>query len=109
MISTEAAEKALEFLRKTARDYEDVVYRALESERKAKLQIALAIVRMENANTPTKVPATVRKEHALSELEVQEALEEADKAAAHRIGLDAQRDAAKNTLMLHMSMVKDRI
>lgn len=109
MISTEAAEKALEFLRKTAVDYEDIVYAALETERKAKLQIALAIVRMENADSKAKVPATVRKEHALADDEVQEAIKEADQAAAHRIGIDAQRDAARSTLMLHMSMVKDRM
>lgn len=109
MISTDAAEKALDFLRRTALQMEEKTREAKAAARKAKYVHALAIVRMENANTPNKIPATVRKEHALADDEVQAALKEEDEKAAELIGINAQRDAARDTIILYMSMVKDRM
>jgi hypothetical protein len=108
MISTEKAEKALEYLRRTAVEMERIVLDEKEAARKAKYTQALAIVRMANANGE-KVPATVRKEHSWADAEVQAAFQEEDAAAAKRIGIDAQRDAAKTTITLYQSMVKDRM
>jgi hypothetical protein len=108
MIDPEAAEKALDFLRRTAVGMEALVLDAKEAARKAKYTQALAIVRMANANGE-KVPATVRKEHSWADAEVQAAFEAEDKAAARLIGIDAQRDAAKTTISLYQSMVKDRL
>jgi hypothetical protein len=108
MIDPEAAEKALDFLRRTSVGMEALVLDAKEAARKAKYTQALAIVRMANANGE-KVPATVRKEHSWADAEVQAAFEEEDKAAARLIGIDAQRDAAKTTISLYQSMVKDRM
>jgi hypothetical protein len=109
MISTDEAEKALDFLRHTAMQMEKKTRDAKAAARKAKYEMALAIVRMENANTSTKVPATVRKEHAIAEDNVQAALKDEDEKAAELIGINAQRDAARDTIILHMSMVKDRM
>jgi hypothetical protein len=108
MIDSDKAEKSLEYLRRTAMEMERIVLDEKETARKAKYQQALAIVRMANANGE-KVPATVRKEHSWADSEVQEAFEAEDKAAAKRIGIDAQRDAAKITISLYQSMVKDRM
>jgi hypothetical protein len=108
MIDPEAAEKALDFLRRTSVGMEELVLDAKEAARKAKYTQALAIVRMANANGE-KVPATVRKEHSWADAEVQAAFEAEDKAAARLIGIDAQRDAAKTTISLYQSMVKDRM
>jgi hypothetical protein len=108
MINPDDAEKALEFLRKSSMQMERTVLHAKESARKAKYTQALAIVRMANANGE-KVPATVRKEHSWADSEVQAAFKEEDEAAAKLIGIDAQRDAAKTTISLYQSMVKDRM
>jgi hypothetical protein len=108
MIDPEAAEKALDYLRRTSVGMERLVLDAKESARKAKYVQALAIVRMANANGE-KVPATVRKEHSWADPEVQAAFQEEDAAAAKLIGIDAQRDAAKTTISLYQSMVKDRM
>jgi hypothetical protein len=108
MIDPEDAEKSLNYLRRTAMGMEAVVLSAKEAARKAKYTQALAIVRMANANGE-KVPATVRKEHAWADPEVQEAFKAEDEAAARLIGIDAQRDAAKTTISLYQSMVKDRM
>ena len=108
MIDPDDAERALDFLRKSSMQVERLTLEKLEAARKAKYTQALAIVRMENANG-TKIPATVRKEHSWADSEVQAAFEAEDKAAAKLIGLDAQRDAAKTTISLYQSMVKDRI
>jgi hypothetical protein len=40
---------------------------------------------------------------------VQAALKDEDEKAAELIGINAQRDAARDTIILHMSMVKDRM
>jgi hypothetical protein len=108
MIDPDQAEKALEFLRRTSIGMEKLVLNAKEAARKAKYTQALAIVRMANANGE-KVPATVRKEHSWADSEVQEAFKAEDEAAAKLIGIDAQRDAAKTTISLYQSMVKDRM
>jgi hypothetical protein len=108
MINPEDAEKSLDYLRRTAVGMERIVLSEKEAARKAKYVQALAIVRMANANGE-KVPATVRKEHAWADPDVQEAFKAEDEAAAKRIGIDAQRDAAKTTISLYQSMVKDRM
>jgi hypothetical protein len=108
MIDPTTAEEALTLLRKTAHEMENNVLEAREAARLAKYKQALAIVRMEMANGP-KVPATVRKEHALADDEVQEALKKANEKDAYLIGIDARRDAAKTTISLYQSMVKDRM
>lgn len=108
MINPEDAEKALDYLRRTAVQMERLVLAAKEAARKAKYTQALAIVRMANANGE-KVPATVRKEHSWADAEVQAAFQAEDEAAAKLIGTDAQRDAAKTTISLYQSMVKDRM
>jgi hypothetical protein len=109
MINSETAEKALDYLRRTSVQMEGLVLEAKEAARKAKYTQALAIVRMANANTQDKVPATVRKEHSWADDEVQAAFKEEDEKAAKLIGVDAQRDAAKTAISLYQSMVKDRI
>src|SRR6185369_14511396 len=108
MINPEDAEKSLDYLRRTAVQMERLVLNEKEATRKSKYQMALAIIRMGNANGE-KIPATVRKEHAWGDKDVQEALKQEDEAAAKRIGVDAQRDAAKTTISLYQSMVKDRM
>jgi hypothetical protein len=108
MIDTGTVEDAVEFLRTTALDMERLVLAEKEAARKAKYTQALAIVRMANANGE-KVPATVRKEHSWADAEVQAAFKAEDEAAAKRIGIDARRDAAKTTISLYQSMVKDRM
>jgi hypothetical protein len=110
MIDTEAAEKSLNFLRKTALEIEELERDARAMARKAKLVQALAIERMGKVNDVTsKIPATLRKEISWADSEVQEAFKEADEADAKLISLNAQRAAAKDTIILHMSMVKDRM
>jgi hypothetical protein len=110
MIDTEAAEKALNYLRTSAVEMEVLERNAKAAARKAKLVQALAIERMGKVNDPnTKVPATIRKEISWADTEVQEAFKAADEADAHLIGINAQRAAAKDTIILHMSMVKDRM
>jgi hypothetical protein len=109
MIEQDDAEKSLEFLRTAAMKIEGLVLDAKAKARKAKYVHALAIVRLDNANTPHKVPATVRKEHALTDPEVQQALKEADEADAKLISHNAQCDAAKERIMLFKAQVRDRM
>src|SRR6185503_8516286 len=108
MINPEDAEKSLEYLRRTSVQMEQIVLKEKETARKTKYTLALAMIRMANANGE-KIPATVRKEHAWADSDVQTAFKEEDEAAAKRIGIDAQRDAAKTTISLYQSMVKDRM
>jgi hypothetical protein len=110
MIDTDAAEKALNFLRDSAMGMEEKEREARARLRKAKLTQALAIERMGKVNDPnSKIPATLRKEISWADDEVQEAFKEADEKDAELIGINAQRAAAKDTIILHMSMVKDRL
>jgi hypothetical protein len=102
-----AAEKALSYLRQTAVSMEDLVWAARDAARLVKLKHALAIERMGNANGE-KVPATLRKEIAWADLEVQEAVKTQDKADAVLIGTNAKCDAAKQTISIYQTMVKDR-
>ena len=106
--SEEAAWQALEYLRQAALDLEGLVLDAKESARKAKYEHALAVVRLENTNSPTKVPATVRKEHALANDTVQAALKEADTADARLISHNAKCDVKKEQIMLFKVTARDR-
>jgi Tfp pilus assembly protein PilN len=108
-LNTEArAWKSLEFIRQASIELEGLVLDAKSKARKAKYTHALAVVRFENANTTAKVPATVRKEHALADPEVQEALKEADEADARLIGHNAQVDFCKEHVMLFKATERGR-
>jgi hypothetical protein len=54
------------------------------------------------------VPATLRKEIAWADLEVDEAVKTQNKADAVLIGTNAKCDAAKQTISIYQTMVKDR-
>jgi hypothetical protein len=108
-LNTEArAWKSLEFIRQASLDLEELVLDAKRKARKAKLEHALAVVHLENANTKNKVPATVRKEHAFTVDAVQAAFEEADQADARLIGHNAQVDFCKEHVMLFKATARDR-
>jgi hypothetical protein len=107
-VDSTGAEKALSYLRQTAVAMEDLVWEARDAARLVKLKHALAIERMGNANTPEKVPATLRKEIAWADLEVDEAVKTQNKADAVLIGTNAKCDAAKQTISIYQTMVKDR-
>jgi hypothetical protein len=108
-LNTEArAWKSLEFIRQASIELEDLVLDAKRKARKAKLEHALAVVHLDNANTPTKVPATVRKEHAFTSDAVQAAFEEADQADAKLIGHNAQVDFCKEHVMLFKATERGR-
>ena len=108
MIEAKDAIESLAYLRQAALDVEELVLDAKSKARKAKLEHALAVVRLENANTPSKVPATVRKEHALTSDAVQAALQEADEADARLISFNAKCDWHKERIMLIKALVKER-
>jgi dethiobiotin synthetase len=99
--SEEAAWLSLEYLRNAALELEGLVLDAKSKARRAKYEHALAVVNLENANTTQKVPATVRKEHALANDAVQKALKEADEA-------DAKCDVKKEHIMLFKATARDR-
>jgi hypothetical protein len=107
-LNTEArAWKSLEFIRKASLEIGELTLDAKRKARKAKLEHAKAVVNLDNANTPHKVPATVRKEHALADPEVQEALKEADEADARLISHNAECDWDKERIMLFKALVKE--
>jgi hypothetical protein len=100
-LNTEArAWKSLEFIRKASLEIGELTLDAKRKARKAKLEHAKAVVNLDNANTPHKVPATVRKEHAFTHYAVQAALEEAEEAEANVISHNAQVDFCKEHIML---------
>jgi multidrug resistance efflux pump len=107
MIEPQDALESLNRLRAAIRKLGEVVRDAKEKARIAKYKLALAVVRLENANTATKVPATVRKEHALTDPEVQEAIKAQDEADARLIVLNAECDWDKERIMLFKTMVKE--
>jgi hypothetical protein len=108
-LNTEArAWKSLEFIRQASLEIGELSLDAKRKARKAKLEHALAIVRLDNTNAPTKVPATVRKEHAFTNDAVQAAFEEADTADAKLIGLNAQVDFCKEHVMLFKATERGR-
>jgi hypothetical protein len=110
MIDPDEALANLDYLRESAADMERLEKDARAALRRAKLKQALAIERMGKVNDPdSKVPVTLRKEISWADPEVQEGFKEADETDAHLIGVNAKRAAAKDTLILHMSMVKDRM
>jgi hypothetical protein len=107
MIEAKDALESLNRLRIATRNLGGLVLDAKEKARTAKYKLALAVVRLENANTTTKVPATVRKEHALADPEVQAALKEADEADARLISHNAECDWDKERIMLFKALVKE--
>jgi hypothetical protein len=107
-VDSTPAEEALTRLRNAARQMEMLVQNARDAASLVKLKHALAIERMGNANTPEKIPATLRKEIAWADLEVQEAVKAANKADAVLIGINAKCDVDKTTISLYQTMVKDR-
>jgi hypothetical protein len=109
MIEPLDALESLNRLRAAIRKMGDLVLDAKHKARIAKHKLALAVVRLENANTAQKVPATVRKEHALADPEVQQALKEADEADARLIVLNAECDWDKERIMLFKALTKERL
>jgi hypothetical protein len=109
MIEPLDALESLNRLRAAIRKMGDLVLDAKHKARIAKHKLALAVVRLENANTTQKVPATVRKEHALADPEVQQALKEADEADARLIVLNAECDWDKERIMLFKALTKERL
>jgi hypothetical protein len=109
MIEPIDALESLNRLRAAIRKMGDLVLDAKHKARIAKHKLALAVVRLENANTAQKVPATVRKEHALADPEVQQALKEADEADARLIVLNAECDWDKERIMLFKALTKERL
>jgi hypothetical protein len=107
-VDSRPAEEALARLRSQARDMEANVLDARDKARLVKYKHALAIERMGNANTPEKIPATLRKEIAWADIEVNEAVQEANKADAKLIGINAKCDHDKTVISLYQTMVKDR-
>jgi hypothetical protein len=109
MIEPHEALESLNRLRGAIKRLGEIIRDAKEKGRLAKYKLALAIVRLENANTPTKVPATVRKEHALADPEVQEAIKAQDEADARLIVLNAECDWDKERIMLFKALAKERL
>jgi hypothetical protein len=109
MIEPLDALESLNRLRGAIKRLGEIVLDAKEKARVAKYKLALAVVRLENANTTHKVPATVRKEHALADPEVQEALKAQDEADARLIVLNAECDWDKERIMLFKALTKERL
>jgi hypothetical protein len=109
MIEPHEALESLNRLRQAIIKKRGLLRVANEKKRIAKLTFARAVVRLDNANTTTKVPATVRKEHALTDPEVQEAFKEEDEAAANLIILDAECDWDKERIMLFKALTRERL
>ena len=105
MISPDEAEKALTFLRETAKDVASLTEQARLKAHMLKYVEALNVKKMDNGT----LPATLREKYARAEDSYREAFQEEAAAAAELIGLNERRDTAKITISLYQSMVKDRM
>jgi hypothetical protein len=105
MIAVEKAEEAVDFLRESAKAIETLWEQARMKESMVKHVEALLVKSFHEGKTP----ATVCKEYARATERYVEAITEDAQATAALKGLEARRDAAKITIGLYQSQVKDRL
>ena len=102
MISELAAEKALDFLRESSKDFESLVEQARFKESMVKHIKALEMKKWNEQS----IGAQEREAYASQRY--LEAITEDAKATAVLRGCMERRDAAKTTISLYQSQVKDR-
>ena len=105
MIDISKAEQAVDFLRDTAKQIADLWEQARQKESLVKHTEGLLIKQHHLNGTP----ATVCQAYARAEAKYKEAITEDAIATAELKGLEARRDAAKITIGLYQSQVKDRL
>ena len=105
MIDIEKAEEAVDFLRDTAKRIAELWEQARKKENLLKHTEGL----LEKKYHGEKVPVTLCKSYARADQKYQEAIDEDAIATAELKGLEARRDAAKITIGLYQSQVKDRL
>lgn len=105
MIDESEAEKALDFLRESAAKVLPICQQAREKAHKLKWVEALLVKGQSNQGTPI----SVRKEHARADQRYIDAANEEAIAFAEWTSLQERRDAARITISLYQSQVKDRL
>ena len=105
MIDAGAAERALDWLEKHARNHAELFGDSLRKERKIEKMEALLIKGMHNEG----IPITIRKAHARADERYQECLDEATEAKIRLVEHEDLRDVAKLRISLYQSQVKDRL
>ena len=105
MIPEDEAEKALDFLRESARSVRDICLQARQRAHKVKYTEGLLVKGMANQN----IPVTLREKHARADDRYIEAGNEEAEAWAEWISLQERRDTARITISLYQSQIKDRM
>src|SRR3990167_6556356 len=105
MIDIEKAEEAVAFLRDTAKRIAELWEQSRKKENLLKHTDAL----LEKKYHGEMVPGPLSRPHARADQKYQEAIDEDAIATAELKGLEARRDAAKITIGLYQSQVKDRM
>jgi hypothetical protein len=105
MIDPTEAERALEWLTKTAGTHAELVGQLRRAEDGIKKIEALLVKGMDNHG----VPVSVRKDYARADSRYQEALDLATQCKIDVVEHEDLRDCARHRIMLYMSQVKDRM
>lgn len=105
MIDEDEAEKALDYLRRSAENVLPICKQAKLKAHMVKYMEGLLIKGLANQN----IPVTIRKETARADDRYIEAGNEEAEAYAEWISLQERRDTARITISLYQSQVKDRL
>lgn len=105
MINEEEAEKALEFLRESAKMVLPLATQMKQKAHASKYIEGILVKALANQG----VPATVRKEYARADDRYVQAGNEEAEAWGEWVSLQERRDTARITISLYQSQVKDRL
>src|SRR3990167_6212400 len=105
MIDPTAAESALEWLEKHAKEHAQLYGDSLRKERAIEKMEDLLIKGLHNEG----IPVTISKAHARADDRYQTALDEATESKIKLVEHEDLRDTAKLRISLYQSQVKDRL